>query len=814
MADEQQIQNIFERLRSGADLTAEQLKVLGVDALTTGDKIKNAGVKTAVALEKAGVSLSRGIAGFASGVAKGETSFKSLNPVIDGVTGALGEMAKIVPFAGNAVAGALKLAAEGSKFLLDQLESATKSFQEMSRVGALTSSGMTGLRQQFLRSGQTLQGFQKTVSANADTLARFSGTAGAGAERFSEIVGSLTLGPLTEDLRRIGFTADDIGEATAGYIQQQTRLGQSQNKTQAQLIQGSKEYAENLDVLAKLTGQSRAELQKQQDAALSESRFRAATELLVAEGNEKGAKALLNFQSRFAKIAPGISQGIRDSLTNANTEAAKQLFQSTGGASRDIIERLKAGIITEDQATSELQDALRATSKQALVYASNVGEGVKQFVSITEQQDVINATMKDGVLTAKETQKQQQKSTDPMTAAAVKAQVELEKMNRGMNQLAFNLLPAAATAVATFTTVLNKGLKEIGAALGIDIKSVDGGGGENAGGVSVTANQGALRDLDNLSKMSGGQATASGAARAVEGVGSIIASGAKAVGAETVGGWIEGLVKTARTSRIEKESLATSINQLIDFGNDESGSKASFERLNGDVQLSFLRMANEYQMANNGKKLKINSAFRDPEKQKELYAEYQKRGFTGIPVAKPGTSLHERGYAIDLDQNLVSELTQTGLLNKYGFQHNPKDPVHIFQRPGFASSNVRDDSQGYRDGGIASGPESGYSALLHGMEAIVPLSGNRSIPVSFRDAKGPDIASTIMGQELPRINEAMNRQSEMLQKQLEKSEAMIQALNRFASGEQLQMMISKLDILGDKMSTSNDINSRILQVQM
>jgi hypothetical protein len=813
MADEQQIQNIFERLRSGADLTAEQLEVLGVDALTTGDKIKNAGVKTAVALEKAGVSLSRGIAGFASGVAKGETSFKSLNPVIDGVTGALGEMAKIVPFAGNAVAGALKLAAEGSKFLLDQLESATKSFQEMSRVGALTSSGMTGLREQFLRSGQTLQGFQKTVSANADTLARFGGTAGAGAERFSEIVGSLTLGPLTEDLRRIGFTADDIGEATAAYIQQQTRLGQSQNKTQAQLIQGSKEYAENLDVLAKLTGQSRAELQKQQDAALSESRFRAATELLVAEGNEKGAKALLNFQSRFAKIAPGISQGIRDSLTNANTEAAKQLFQSTGGASRDIIERLKAGIITEDQATSELQDALRATSQQALVYASNVGEGVKQFVSITEQQDVINATMKDGVLTAKETQKQQQKSTDPMTAAAVKAQVELEKMNRGINQLAFNLLPAAATAVATFTTVLNKGLKEIGAALGIDIKSVDGGGGESAGGVSVTANQGALRDLDNLSKMSAGQAAGSAAARTIESAGSLTAAGFKAVGAETVGGWIEKLVKKASTARIEQESLATSIDQLVDFGN-ESGSKASFEKLNGDVQLSFLRMANEYQMANNGKKLKINSAFRDPEKQKELYAEYQKRGFTGIPVAKPGTSLHERGYAIDLDQNLVSELTQTGLLNKYGFQHNPKDPVHIFQRPGFASSNVRDDSQGYRDGGIASGPESGYAALLHGMEAIVPLSGNRSIPVSFRDAKGPDIGSTIMGQELPRINEAMNRQSEMLQKQLEKSEAMIQALNRFASGEQLQMMISKLDTLGDKMSTSNDINSKILQVQM
>ena len=155
MAEElspQQLQNIFEQLQRGADLTGEQLKDLGVDALTTGDRLKNAGRKAADSLEKVGVSLTRGMAGFTANVAKGETSFSSLNPVIDGVTGALGEMAKIIPFAGNAAAGALKLAAEGSKFLLSQLESATKSFQEIGRVGALTASGLTGLRQQFLRS--------------------------------------------------------------------------------------------------------------------------------------------------------------------------------------------------------------------------------------------------------------------------------------------------------------------------------------------------------------------------------------------------------------------------------------------------------------------------------------------------------------------------------------------------------------------------------------------------------------------------------------------------------------------------------------
>lgn len=38
---------------------------------------------------------------------------------------------------------------------------------------------------------------------------------------------------------------------------------------------------------------------------------------------------------------------------------------------------------------------------------------------------------------------------------------------------------------------------------------------------------------------------------------------------------------------------------------------------------------------------------------------------------------------------------------------------------------------GYADGGIARGPKSGYSATLHGNEAIVPLPNSRSIPVEF-----------------------------------------------------------------------------------
>ena len=41
---------------------------------------------------------------------------------------------------------------------------------------------------------------------------------------------------------------------------------------------------------------------------------------------------------------------------------------------------------------------------------------------------------------------------------------------------------------------------------------------------------------------------------------------------------------------------------------------------------------------------------------------------------------------------------------------------------------------GYAVGGVAKGPQSGYPAVLHGTEAVVPLPNGKSIPVDMRGA--------------------------------------------------------------------------------
>jgi hypothetical protein len=49
-----------------------------------------------------------------------------------------------------------------------------------------------------------------------------------------------------------------------------------------------------------------------------------------------------------------------------------------------------------------------------------------------------------------------------------------------------------------------------------------------------------------------------------------------------------------------------------------------------------------------GVPLRVSSGFRSREKQAQLYQAWVNRGRTGLPAAKPGTSAHETGRAVDL----------------------------------------------------------------------------------------------------------------------------------------------------------------------
>lgn len=667
-----------------------------MQGLESETKNAQVGVKAfGAAAAKAPGEFAKGVGNFTRTVAQGDTQFKALNTIVDGATNAIAGMAKAIPFAGEAIAAGLRAAADASKFMIDQIDQTTKSFNELSRAGALTADGMTGLQRQFLASGLTLQQFQKQISANSQALARFRGMTGEGAEDFSKIVGSLTQGA-DDSLRRLGLSAEDIGESTAAYVTQQARLGRAQNATNEQLAAGTKAYAIELDALQKATGLSREAIQKQQDAMLSESRFRASLTLV----NEKFQQSILNFTTAMGSFGPTTKKGVQDLLSGVpDSKEAIATIQATGGRALDIVNRLKEGQITEQQAQLEMRDAVKENIGQFTQYSSVVQDGTNVLGNYAEFADIAASKIGESGNLIARTQKAQMAGGDALTDTTVQAQKDLQKMNIEINKLGFTFLPAASEAVASFSKVMKELVEYINE--------------------KILGKKGEGRPLPGRAVSGGGQTSAAEM------------GGAGGGGAEAAAPASASEIAAARQSVFGGGGGGgppqVSAKDYIKFTGG-TGSEAHFDKLDPGVRSQFLQMAVAYNQLT-GKQLQVNSAFRSPEEQAAVNPGTN-------PKAAPGMSLHNVGRALDIQSDQRQFLESNGLLAQYGFKPLAGDPPHIS-----AAS-----------GAILSGPTSGYrpNLTMHGTEAIVPLNSGSAASSALGFDPG------IMSEQLNRLDELVS----------------------------------------------------------
>jgi len=172
------------------------------------------------------------------------------------------------------------------------------------------------------------------------------------------------------------------------------------------------------------------------------------------------------------------------------------------------------------------------------------------------------------------------------------------------------------------------------------------------------------------------------------------------------------------------------IESLFTFGS-RSGSKSNFEQLNDSIKSKIINAANEFKSMT-GSTISINSAKRDPEDQQRLWDESVAAGRPGrtakdMPIGRPGTSKHERGMAVDIqnynDSKAVAAMNAQGL-----FQTVPNDPVHFEMA---------------RMGGVFDGPESGYPVMLHGKEAVVPENQLKVVKTLLENVTKENLSSAL-----------------------------------------------------------------------
>ena len=238
-------------------------------------------------------------------------------------------------------------------FLGRRLDTNIETFRQLSQVGGNFGKSIVDLRLAAGDAALPLDDFAKLVANNSSNLAAMFGSTTQGAKAIANL-GRITREVGIGQLAPLGFTVDEINETLLLNLDSQRRTGILNQLTDKQRVNSAINFAEELDRLAKLTGQQRDELRKQIEQQQANERFQA----FLQGATDETRQRLQAFAGTVAGISPDLAEGFQDLIANAGvpvTESALALVQNIPGA-RGVINDLISGVITSEEALVRIRD--------------------------------------------------------------------------------------------------------------------------------------------------------------------------------------------------------------------------------------------------------------------------------------------------------------------------------------------------------------------------------------------------------------------------------------------------------------------------
>jgi len=631
-------------------------------------------------------TLKKNISDLGSKLIAGEEGSSVYNDTIKSAADTFDTFISKVPLVGWAFGKAGKALAAYMVAVNKQSDAIFQTYQDISHSGLAI--GMDDTFKTLQGMGYSIKelgNMAKVLKENSEPLANLGGTAAQGVKQLADASRDIHNSGVDTELKRLGMTTDDINNGMAGYIKMQQLSGSSQKQDHALLAASATEYIKQQDLLAKLTGLNAEQQNKAYEAAMAHEEFAITQHELqktAQAGGPEGAKALAEFERNrelsvlMTAASPGLAAGMEQFLSGGMaSEGARKFAQSFPNAAAAIRGGEKDAKKIMAIAKAEVSTTIENNKNQA-----RAGVSGKFVQPMSDMIKLAGSNTKDLVESSKqatEMQEEQIAGADEGASAQVKLrQGELNIAQKHDKFLNIGIVPTGKAMKALAETIEN-GSDVLGKLLGREGRV--GGGNTFLGRITnfITG------------KPSGGAPR------------SMAPPAGAAPGAPP---------STAPGAAPTTPGAALPVDKIISFSGG-TGSKNHFDQLNPTVMTSFTQMAQAYHDST-GKKLQVNSAFRSIAEQAQVNS-------GGNPRAAPGKSLHNVGKAVDINSSQVSELQSAGLLGKFGFSPLNGDPPHI-QMPSAA------------EGGILSGPRTGFEAMLHGTEAVIPLPDGKTIPIQQR----------------------------------------------------------------------------------
>jgi len=179
----------------------------------------------------------------------------------------------------------------GLKRFAGEIDDNVQMFRGLANSGAGFGASITQLRMAAFEANMPLVQFQELIQNNTSTLARLFGSVQQGVPQFVGL--GRALRRFTEqELAQFGLTMDETNEFLTTFAEIERARGRAGQLTQAQLLEGTKEYAKNLVLLSKLTGESVQELDKRNRQLAADGVFQAKLAQMDADQAERVRQAL------------------------------------------------------------------------------------------------------------------------------------------------------------------------------------------------------------------------------------------------------------------------------------------------------------------------------------------------------------------------------------------------------------------------------------------------------------------------------------------------------------------------------------------
>lgn len=428
---------------------------------TIGELVQKAGMDPAKVKEaEAGLSKLGQAATSAGGALAGlNTAANGLNKAF---TSTIDAAAKLTDNQGKAsdmfgvfagMGGVVGLVAGGFQRLAQFQEKQLSTYQSLTQNGINFGGSLTYMRLSASNMYLTMDQFSAVMTKHSGTFARLGGTAEQGAQTFTKMSSDLLKGPMGKNLMNLGYTAEQVNDGLAGYLQQTGARGKMDEKTTREVTAAAADYMDQLNGLAELSGKSRKELEEEVKTKAANVAFQSAMSKMSVEEQKKASEGLA------LAMATG-GQGMADAYmaqvmgVAVTTKAGQQYTALYSEAAEGA--RKSADMVRDSSKTRQDMEVQNLANRKAQAKAdSEISDEVKYAITSTggKLADTMTAV---GTLSQQQSKisdedyynaLKKKELTDTEAANAVKNQREMMEAGQALLRNAMPIIKALTSAM-------------------------------------------------------------------------------------------------------------------------------------------------------------------------------------------------------------------------------------------------------------------------------------------------------------------------------------------------------------------------------